>query len=169
MSGFVKCFTILTLLTIWTELGSTAKECDRQLMCKLRDINRMWKELEGMIQEVRLDLKTEVKSLTKEVLKLANKRKENAVYLGCFKDSTPRDLPLFHQLDSAMTVEKCNQMCRTKGYKYAGSQTGSQCFCGDEFGSYRRVPETSCASSCHGDFSKICGGSWTNSVYFVGK
>ena len=42
-----------------------------------------------------------------------------------------------------------------------------QCFCGNQYGSHGTAPETDCNMQCNGDSSKICGGSWRNSVYKV--
>jgi len=43
----------------------------------------------------------------------------------------------------------------------------SQCFCGDSYGLYGTVSETSCSHKCAGDLSQICGGSAANSIYEI--
>jgi hypothetical protein len=65
-----------------------------------------------------------------------------------------------------MSVDKCLDFC--KDYKYAGLQSSNQCFCGETFDKLgRNVGPTDCSSSCVGNLTQICGGSWVLSIYNV--
>ena len=50
-----------------------------------------------------------------------------------------------------------------RGYRYAATQAGYQCFCGNSYGKYGKAGN--CNYSCSGDPAKTCGGSWANSVF----
>lgn len=94
-------------------------------------------------------------------------------YLGCFKDkgdplgTTGRDLngAVFNRKD--MTVELCSELCSKRGYRYAGVQFSSWCFCGNRYGTFGKA--NNCNMKCSGNSSEICGGSWANSVYKAKK
>ncbi len=95
-------------------------------------------------------------------------------YLGCFKDKgdasnlknlTNRDLNGTHLSKNNMTVRDCRFECGRKGFKYAGLQYSSQCYCGNSYGKYGKLKDQNCSSLCCGNPTKICGGSWANSVY----
>jgi uncharacterized protein len=92
--------------------------------------------------------------------------------LGCFKDqgdATPgtngRDLDGFVMSSPAMTTTACMNTCRAQGFRFAGMQSGNQCFCGNNYG--RSGTATDCNTKCSGDAAEICGGTWANSVYQV--
>ena len=94
----------------------------------------------------------------------------NPVYLGCFRDqgtvgsTNGRDLSGFLLADrTSMTQALCNSTCRSRGYDFAGTQAGYQCFCGNRYGSFGTA--TNCTTPCAGDDTKRCGGSWANSVF----
>jgi hypothetical protein len=87
-------------------------------------------------------------------------------YLGCFADSTSRDLSGPSDSCVAQTPEQCMAWCAGQGYEYAGVQYGSQCFCGDSFGTYG--PSSACTMPCSGNSNETCGGVWANSVYKTG-
>jgi len=90
-------------------------------------------------------------------------------YMGCFRDKGDpfglkgRDLFFFAFGSYAMTPNLCIRECAKRGFRYAGVQYGTQCFCGNSYGSYGRA--TNCDMECSGDKSQMCGGSWANSVY----
>lgn len=86
-------------------------------------------------------------------------------YQGCFKDTENRDVSGYNYYSDQMTLQSCANRCREKGYKYAASQYGSQCFCGDSFGKYGEA--TNCNMKCAGNGNEVCGGFWANSVYSV--
>ncbi len=95
----------------------------------------------------------------------------NYEYLGCFRDQGDpfglrgRDLADFGFGSEKMTPSLCMRECAKRGYRYAGVQYSSQCFCGNSYGKYGKA--VNCNMRCNGDKSKICGGTWANSVYNV--
>ena len=52
-----------------------------------------------------------------------------------------------------------------QGYKFAATQSGTTCVCGDTYGQYGRTD--GCNLPCAGDYSQVCGGENTNSVMQV--
>jgi hypothetical protein len=67
-----------------------------------------------------------------------------------------------------MTIEKCLDFCRQNStFKYVGLETGTQCFCASDYDKIRLIGLEHCSSSCPGNISQICGGSWALSVYEV--
>lgn len=101
-------------------------------------------------------------------------KKQRGTYLGCYKDdqtglamfgiSLPgRDIGGFAIQSDRMTTELCISTCRERGFDYAGTQYGSQCFCGNNYGVYGKADN--CTMQCSGNSGQICGGTWANSVY----
>ncbi len=86
---------------------------------------------------------------------------------GCFRDDRARDLDGFFISSADMTHEKCISICRNKGFKYAGVQYGSQCFCGNSYGKYGK--SNSCNMKCSGNANEICGGFWANLIFGTGQ
>jgi len=93
-------------------------------------------------------------------------------FIGCFKDqgdsfgTKGRDLDGLLIVSETMTNAKCADLCRAGGYRYAGTQVGKQCFCGNAYG--RSGPSPSCNFKCAGHPNEICGGPWANSVSRIG-
>ena len=93
--------------------------------------------------------------------------------IGCFPDNKSADPagPRGRDLDgaafnnSAMTVKLCVSLCSDIGFKYAGLQNGSWCFCGNKYGRYGGG--ASCTTKCSGNTEQLCGGEWSNSVWQV--
>lgn len=92
-------------------------------------------------------------------------RKKEEEYVGCYKDQWDRDLSGYFFSSDLMTPEACKLSCAKKGFSYAGVQYGGQCFCGNGYGKYGKAEN--CDMPCSGDASKVCGGTWANSVYRV--
>jgi hypothetical protein len=67
--------------------------------------------------------------------------------------------------DSTMTIDKC--LCLCSGFNYAGLEAGNQCFCSNISSGGSDILAAYCSTSCQGDSSQICGGSWALSVYKV--
>jgi len=90
-------------------------------------------------------------------------------FLGCYRDqgdsvgTQGRDLSGLMSSSGNMTTELCISMCSAKGYSYAGTQYGSQCFCGNTYG--QSGSAANCNMPCSGNQNQICGGFWANSVY----
>ncbi len=87
-------------------------------------------------------------------------------YIGCYIDKPQRDINTQYTSTGSMTIEACAVTCRRQGYKFAGLQYGSQCFCGNRYGRYGK--SSACNMPCAGNKSQTCGGTWANSVYAVG-
>ena len=89
---------------------------------------------------------------------------KNPNYIGCYADSVARrDLYSVQGQWSKMTVGACISNCSYAGYLYAGLQSGSTCYCGNYYGLYGPLDESSCNFTCSGNTN--CGGPLTNSVY----
>ncbi|KAJ7374828.1 hypothetical protein OS493_005180 [Desmophyllum pertusum] len=88
-------------------------------------------------------------------------------YVGCYKDSDPRDLPQrVHNRE--VTVGTCAKSCKKLFYRYAGLQFSYLCFCGNKRGRYGQLPEWKCSSECSNKNDTHCGGYWSNSIYRTG-
>jgi hypothetical protein len=87
------------------------------------------------------------------------------LYIGCFLDSMTRDLPYQAYDSPASSNEACVQACAVHGFRYAATQAGSQCFCGNAFGG--QGPAGDCVQVCSGAPSELCGNAYRNSVYAV--
>jgi WSC domain len=95
----------------------------------------------------------------------ANETGSPPIYIGCFQDSMTRDLP-YEAYDSPVnTNEACVSTCSVQGFRYAATQAGGQCFCGNAFGG--QGPAGDCVEPCSGDPSELCGNTYENSVYAV--
>lgn len=88
-------------------------------------------------------------------------------WLGCYMDQTsPRLLPDYSYSASTMNTTICKQACQVRGFPYAGTQSGNQCWCASEFTqSQNLMPSSQCATPCAGDASQTCGGNWRMDVY----
>ena len=90
-------------------------------------------------------------------------------YTGCFKDAENRVLNGKVRPDvGSMTNEKCINRCKSLGFSVAGTEYGGQCYCGNEIVGSEKLDESSCNSTCEGDKSDTCGGSWALSVFSTG-
>lgn len=110
--------------------------------------------------------------------------KYRSTYIGCFKDKVDdignnstdtenvtatllsgRALSGYGNYSSDMTTEKCQDLCHEKGFKFAGLQNSSACYCGNSgFDKYGRN-ENSCTMKCSGNENQICGDQSSNSIY----
>jgi hypothetical protein len=107
------------------------------------------------------------------------------VYIACYKDGGPRDLPVWFCSNGTngrdcyddsrkkcgvghwagacdMTPVACAAQCA--GFKFFGVQAGYACFCGDDYGKHGPAPESDCNMPCTGDGSIMCGGAGRNSA-----
>ena len=89
-----------------------------------------------------------------------------AGYVGCYTDSSVRDLPDF-AASGKVSVESCKADCASAGYAYAGLQYATQCFCGNTYGRYGA--SSHCTMPCSADALEVCGGTWANSIYSTGR
>jgi hypothetical protein len=87
--------------------------------------------------------------------------------LGCFKDSNnPFDLDGHLERSANNTPQRCIEICRQKGFAYAGVQYGQSCLCGNSYG--KQGLANNCNMPCTGDPKQICGGINSNIVYATG-
>jgi hypothetical protein len=66
-----------------------------------------------------------------------------------------------------MTPAKCSSFCADRGFKYAGVEYGSECYCGNAFdnGANPNIPSTQCNMGCSGDINTLCGGPGAMNVF----
>ncbi|CAD5120108.1 DgyrCDS8686 [Dimorphilus gyrociliatus] len=84
---------------------------------------------------------------------------------GCYSDFVfQRDLNIRKTL-LHLTPTKCINECERSGYLYAGLQSKTECYCGNEYGKYGR--STGCTIPCDGDSTRHCGGWGKNFIYRV--
>jgi hypothetical protein len=90
--------------------------------------------------------------------------------LGCYGDNADRDMPYEHYLSipGGNTQQYCAIHCFNKGYRFAGAQYGTECFCGNSYGRYGL--SSYCNMTCSGDRTgqTMCGGEWSNTVLSTG-
>lgn len=82
-------------------------------------------------------------------------------YIGCYTDDPDRDL-IFH--GRGFDLKSCPERCSM--YIYFAIQDGSQCFCGNSYGTsnkYYKVSDSECSGTEHGPH----GGKWRNEIYKV--
>ncbi|KAF8311359.1 WSC-domain-containing protein, partial [Clavulina sp. PMI_390] len=87
--------------------------------------------------------------------------------LGCFSDDTNNRFVLFSSLeqrDLANTPGYCTNLCSQQGYKYAGVEFGTQCFCSNSVtmaaspSTGQAVSSSHCSTPCAGNSFQTCGG-----------
>ena len=66
-----------------------------------------------------------------------------------------------------MTTQMCTSTCKSKGFKFAGTQYSRWCFCGNSYG--KSGVANNCNMNCSGNKNQKCGGGWANSVYRLNK
>ncbi|KND90936.1 Xylosyltransferase oxt [Tolypocladium ophioglossoides CBS 100239] len=90
-------------------------------------------------------------------------------HLGCFRDAINRTLVGSKPLDylrGDMSNSTCIEHCTSKGYSFAGTEYGKECWCGLSIRDDAvRLPESFCDTPCQGAESSCCGGSWAVSVF----
>jgi len=92
-------------------------------------------------------------------------------YLGCFNDQEyERDLDgIKYESDNDNSQNVCMELCINAGYKFAATQNGNMCFCGNSFGKYGKAGKgkDACNKICTGDAPQRCGGPLTNSIWQI--
>lgn len=90
-----------------------------------------------------------------------------ASYLGCFVDSSSRDLPNLLSVAGGVTQESCRTAASAAGYLYFGLQNGNECWAGNTYGG--QGAGTGCTTACTANAAQLCGGPWRNSVYSIAR
>jgi hypothetical protein len=90
-------------------------------------------------------------------------------YIGCGTDDYyERTFDGDSTSEDDMTVEKCVEMCSSGGYKFAGLEYSSECYCGNTIAADRRPKPGvlgSCNMKCSGNSKEKCGGGSALSIY----
>ncbi|EFJ50991.1 hypothetical protein VOLCADRAFT_88172 [Volvox carteri f. nagariensis] len=91
-------------------------------------------------------------------------------YIGCYNDrksNSSRLLPVFLAYNKQfVTPLRCASLARAAGLKLYGVQFRGQCYGGNDLALATSLGESAaCTMNCTGDNSKICGGTWSNSLY----
>lgn len=90
-------------------------------------------------------------------------------YLGCFQDATSRTLlggvPVDY-LSGRMSTSICVNHCLERGYTFAGTENGHECWCGETIRpDAKRLLDSSCQMPCHGNQGSVCGGNMAISIF----
>ncbi|KAK4224985.1 hypothetical protein QBC38DRAFT_281814 [Podospora fimiseda] len=92
-------------------------------------------------------------------------------YIGCYIDDNNRILRDFApDVSNSMTNQLCALQCG-KQFKYFGTESGDQCYCGMELpedAAKRKGNEWNCIQNCagaNGRRQEICGGNWFIGVW----
>lgn len=78
-------------------------------------------------------------------------------------DSATRAFPTQIYANSSNTQSLCATACQQRGYKYSGTEYGNECWCGQSLPT-TAATSLDCSSSCAGDSTQKCGGSFRLSV-----
>ncbi|KAI1170310.1 heme peroxidase [Nemania sp. FL0916] len=89
----------------------------------------------------------------------------NYSWYGCQTEGTEvRALAGKSLVEGTMSLEICATFC--EGFTYFGTEFGSECYCGDEFGEGSvTAPSSQCSEACTGDATQLCGAGDRLSVY----
>ncbi|WWD22596.1 hypothetical protein CI109_107089 [Kwoniella shandongensis] len=79
---------------------------------------------------------------------------------GCIIEVAGRALTGASTAASDMTIESCTTFCAAGGFKYAGVEYSTECFCGNSLvnGAAVDLVSTQCNMPCGGNSKAICGG-----------
>lgn len=92
-------------------------------------------------------------------------------YKGCYVDNVDGRILITQKPDSqTLTVESCVNACITSGYKIAGIEYSTQCFCGNTMinGGALASDDSQCSNNCPGDPTEKCGAGNRMSIYSNG-
>ncbi|PAA64531.1 hypothetical protein BOX15_Mlig005509g2, partial [Macrostomum lignano] len=88
--------------------------------------------------------------------------------IGCFTDSSDRDLPLVLNAGQMASRQHCWHQCVSRGYAYFGLQAASFCTCGNVYGRYGKLADDRCSMTCAGAWDQTCGAGMVNEVFSTG-
>lgn len=89
-------------------------------------------------------------------------------YAGCYRDDANRSLKNYSVVAPAasdMTNDKCITLCRDNNFSIAGTEYGSQCFCGNVLVDSILLDDSRCNMTCDGGSGRFCGGIWALSLW----
>ncbi|KAH8684343.1 hypothetical protein BGZ60DRAFT_547896 [Tricladium varicosporioides] len=107
--------------------------------------------------------------ITQQVGPLLSNGSAEYLYLGCYIDGSGRQLQ--SKFTSATNENgQCQSTCFSKGYRFAGTEYHTECWCGNNPPTaLKYTPESFkyCSFSCPGDTTQACGGDGTYvSIYY---
>lgn len=80
-------------------------------------------------------------------------------YAGCWVDPVnPRTLATVGYWGKKIESSGCINHCSSKGFKYAGTEFGGECFCSNTLVGGKSAPESECNMPCEGNNIQKCGG-----------
>lgn len=86
--------------------------------------------------------------------------------LACYTDNVAARTFTGAQLVSdSMTTSMCQAFCYSKGFKYAGTEWSTECYCDNEFRNNGVQADSGCDMECSGASGETCGGGVRLSVY----
>ncbi|WVQ95055.1 hypothetical protein IAU59_002147 [Kwoniella sp. CBS 9459] len=87
-------------------------------------------------------------------------------YQGCF--SGAKILNSVGIVTNTITPATCTNYCTLKGYGYAGTTQGNNCWCGNTLDTSKKLSsDSTCSTACSGDSSLTCGGTNFFQVYIA--
>ncbi|XP_060599785.1 uncharacterized protein LOC132753346 isoform X2 [Ruditapes philippinarum] len=87
-------------------------------------------------------------------------------YIGCFRDWSNRILTGKSRISKTNNSgDECIKFCKADSYRYAGTESKDECFCGHTLRVQMKVSD--CTHVCTGNINEICGGHWKISVYDI--
>ena len=95
----------------------------------------------------------------KSIIVTSSSSTETWLYQGCYTDLTPdRNTRSLANWGSGQDSSACADSCFAAGYRIAGTEYGSQCFCGNSLTSTSKVNDGECNTACKGAPGEMCGG-----------
>ena len=64
-----------------------------------------------------------------------------------------------------MTIELCQNACKSVYYRYAGVENKEDCYCGEHVNEIVILPTEDCDLNCPGNVTQFCGGDTTMNIY----
>ncbi|WWD20503.1 hypothetical protein CI109_104979 [Kwoniella shandongensis] len=87
-------------------------------------------------------------------------------WISCWTDSSSsRTLQGYSYNASPMSANACKIACAAKGFAYAGTESGNQCFCGSTIAAGEKAPTSACSYGCNGNANQTCGASGYMDLY----
>jgi hypothetical protein len=92
--------------------------------------------------------------------------------LGCYSDSVGArilsEVGVVNGGPANMSAASCTDACSALNYKYAGTEHGGECFCGNTLANGQTKQDEGCDMACNGAPSEWCGGSNRINIYEFG-
>ncbi|XP_071807597.1 uncharacterized protein [Asterias amurensis] len=112
-------------------------------------------------------------ALVYQLMTSSNAQATGPGYLGCFKDGSwgPRVLRGDSKTSDRLSVEWCFNYCGSRSYKYAGVESETECYCGndEDYDRHGIAVDSECRNICPGNSYQYCGGHWRISIYKISE